>query len=73
MQAVKTITNREGTRKVEIFRRPNGTFGFEELKWWDAPENSWTPTGRYSIAVIDTFDRAIEEAKGRVSWLASRV
>lgn len=70
-QVVKTIVNADGTRKVEIFRRADGTFGFEELKWWDAPENSWVPFGRYSIAFIDTLDHAVEEVKGRVSWVPS--
>ena len=68
-QIVWTILHPKGNRKVEIFRRENGTFGFEEWKLWDEPENSWAPYGRYSTAIIDTFDRALKEVEGRVSWV----
>lgn len=55
---------------VEIFLRPDGTFGFEELKF-GPEEGAWYPFGKYSTAVIDSLDNAIGEAKGRVSWLAA--
>ncbi len=70
MQIVETIVHHEGGRKVEIFRRPDGTFGFEESKCCDAPENSWVPFGKYSIAVIDTLEHAIQEVKTRIPWVA---
>jgi hypothetical protein len=68
-QIVRTILHSEGNRKVEVFRRSDGTFGFEESKWFDDPENCWVPFGRYSNAVIDTLDNALKEAEGRVPWV----
>jgi hypothetical protein len=43
VQIVKTIVKADRTRKVELFRRADGTFGFEELKWLGTPENTWVP------------------------------
>jgi hypothetical protein len=64
----KTFLNSDGTRKVEVFQRADNTFGFEELKFWQE-EQAWLPVGKYSIAIIDSLERAITEAKGRVAWL----
>ena len=65
----ETFLNSDGTQKVEVFQRADGTFGFEELKFWQE-EQTWLPVGKYSIAIVDSLDRAIEEAKGRVAWLS---
>ena len=68
MNVIRTFLSSDGNRKVEIFQREDGTFGFAELRF-GADENCWLQVGRYSIAIIDTLDSAIREAKGRVSWL----
>jgi hypothetical protein len=69
MRVVKTIEHpRDDTRRVEIFQRANGTYGFRE--WRYQPEyDVWVPYGIYSNAVTDTAERAEDEARGRVSWL----
>ena len=70
MREIKqTFVKSDGARKVEIFRRADGTFGFEELKFGQE-EGAWFPVGKYSIAIIDSLETAVKEAKGRVSWLA---
>ena len=61
--------NSDGTLKVEVFQRADGTFGSEELKFWQE-EQAWIPQGKYSIAIIDSLESAIKEAKGRVEWLS---
>ena len=69
MQKVeRTFLNKDRTRKVEIYQRADGTFGFEELKYGQE-EQAWFPVGRYSFAVIDTLEHALKEAVSRVSWL----
>jgi plasmid stabilization system protein ParE len=57
-------------RSVDIFQRLDGTFGFEELHFGRA-EQAWYPVGKYSYAVVDTLEKAKQEAKNRVSWLAA--
>jgi hypothetical protein len=66
----KTFMKSDGTRKVEIFERKNKTFGFRELEF-GLEERSWYPIGRYSLAIIDSFDNAVREAEGRVPWLTT--
>jgi hypothetical protein len=65
----KTLVNSDGTRKVEVFQRVDNTFGFDELKSGQE-EQAWFPVGKYSIAVIDSLESAIKEAKGRIAWLS---
>jgi hypothetical protein len=67
MTLIRTIFHPEGTYKVEIHRGPDGTFRFVELKWFE--EGCWGPHGRYSAAVMDTLEHALEEVKGRVPWV----
>lgn len=69
-EVVKTINDPRGGRRVEIYRRANGTFGFEEWKY-GVDEKAWFPVGRYSYAIIDTLERAEQEARSRVDWLRS--
>jgi hypothetical protein len=59
----KTFLKSDGTRKVEVFQRADNTFGFEELKFWQE-EQAWIRVGKYSIAISDSLERAIKEAKG---------
>ena len=65
----KTFTKLDGSRKAEIFERADGTFGFEELAYAH-DEAAWFPAGKYSVAIIDSMDRAISEARGRIAWLS---
>jgi len=67
--ARQTLSSRDGSRKVEIFERPNGTFGFTELKYSDE-EDAWFPVGKYSESIVHSLDAAVAEACGRVRWLS---
>ena len=68
---VRTITDAPGLRRVVIYRREAGSFGFEEQRFSTAPEERcWLPVGRHSEAICLTEEIAIREARGRVSWLS---
>jgi hypothetical protein len=71
MAIVEAILHPKGNRKVEIFRQPNGVFGFEEWRW-DAEERYGCPLGGHSTAVIDTMDHALDEVNGRISWIREK-
>lgn len=72
MKIVKELLSEDGTRKVEIFERDNGTFGFKALKFSDDPlEMSWFPYGRFSDCFAPNESIAEREARGRVEWLES--
>lgn len=69
-QVVRELLAVDGKHKVEIFRRANGTYGFEVLFWSDEPsEMYWIPVGRYSECVAPDLATAEAEARSRVEWL----
>lgn len=70
VEIVRRIGSADGKRRVEIFRRADGTYGFENMKYGDQ-EESWFPAGRYSVGIFGTEEEALKEAKARVRWLAA--
>ena len=66
---VATFTRPDGQRRVEVFERSDGTFGFEEWQF-GAEEQAWFPCGLYSRAFLDSAEAALREARARVRWLA---
>lgn len=74
MTTVRTIYDVAKKRRVVIFQGEDGSFGFEEQRFSDEPlEMCWIPFGRYSVCYCDTAERALVEARGRVSWLSETV
>ncbi len=68
MKAIKQFISEDGQKKVEIFQRADGTFGFTDWRY-DREEDSWYPHGRYSECFASSFEIAVREASGRVDWL----
>ena len=58
-------------RCVDIFRRPDGTFGFEEFRRDPEDMGMWTPVAYYSAGVFGTEEEAIAAAQEAVGWLAA--
>lgn len=70
---VLTLYDASGGRKVEIFRRDNGTFGFDEYFYHDDPEDPpphWCQR-RNSYAIVDTLDHAVTEVRSRFPWVTA--
>jgi hypothetical protein len=68
--SVKELLARDGKRKVQVFRREDGSFGFEALRYSDEPlELCWVPYGRFSECFAGDAQTAEAEARGRVDWL----
>ena len=66
----KEILSSDKTRKVQIFEREDGTYGFRTLLWASDPlEQCWTPCGRYSECFAPDESTAEREARSRVEWL----
>jgi hypothetical protein len=73
MKTVQTIYDAAKKRRVEIFERDDGSFGFEEQRFSDEPlEMAWIPVGKppRPNCHCDTEERAVFEARGRIDWLA---
>jgi hypothetical protein len=56
-------------RCVDIFLRPDGTFGFEEFRRDPEDSGAWTPVTYYSAQEYDTEAEALAAARVRVPWL----
>ncbi len=56
-------------RCVDIFVRPDGTFGFEEFRRDPEDGGAWTPVAYFSGQDYDTEAEALAAARTRVPWL----
>jgi hypothetical protein len=56
-------------RCVDLFRRPDGTYGFEEFRRDPEDLGAWTPLGYHSALPFDTETAARAAARSAVPWL----
>ena len=56
-------------RCVDIFSRPDGSFGFEEFRRDPEDMGAWTPVADYSERVFTTAEEATAAARASVRWL----
>ena len=64
-----SVENAERDRCVDLFRRPDGTFGFEEFRRDAEDAGAWTPVSYYSGGVFASRVAALEAARRNVAWL----
>ncbi|MGA3005751.1 MAG: hypothetical protein ABSE20_28950 [Acetobacteraceae bacterium] len=67
---VASIENGTHDRCVDLFLRPDGTYGFEEFRRDVEDGGTWTPVAFFSHAAWDTRDAALGAAARAVGWLA---
>ncbi len=71
---IKEILATGGKRKVQIFRRDDGSFGFEALQSSEDPLGKcWIPHGRFSECIAPSSEIAEREARGRIDYLADEL
>ena len=58
-------------RCVDIFVRPDGTFGFEEFRRDPEDIGAWTPVAYYSTREFEAEAEALTAARDAVPWLSS--
>ena len=56
-------------RCVDVFVRPDGTFGFEEFRRDPEDMGAWTPIAYYSTGEFATEADALSAARDAVTWL----
>ena len=69
---VRVITSPDSRFKVEIFRRPGGTYGFRPYHWHDDDPDEpahWCQQGQGSESVTASPDDAEREARLRFDEL----
>lgn len=65
-----SLENAEGNRCVDLFQRPDGSFGFEEFRRDAEDGGAWTPVQYFSAMRHETRDTALLAARRVVRWLA---
>lgn len=65
-----SIENDVHDRCVDVFRRPDMTFGFEEFRRDVEDAGAWTPVQFFSGNVYGSSEEAYDAAERLVPWLA---
>lgn len=68
-KVLQSIETPDGGRCVDIFRRPDGTFGFEEYRREAEDGRGWYPVGFFANAVYESEVAARAGALATVAWL----
>jgi hypothetical protein len=68
---IDSIENREHDRCVDLFRRPDDTYGFEEFRRDVEDAGTWTPVQYYSDVVFPSKEAAMGAAIKAVAWLTA--
>ncbi len=70
---VNSINIQGANRCVDIFRRPDGTFGFEEFRRDMEDNRGWFPVGSFGNQTFDSEDDALLEARAKIIWLSDAI
>ena len=65
-----SVENSEHDRCVDIFSRPDGSFGFEEFRRDVEDRGEWTPVQYYSGTAYVSSTAALDTAERCAPWLA---
>jgi len=68
-KVTQSIETPDGGRCVDLFHRPDGSYGFEEYRRDPEDGSGWFPIGFYAEEVFATETSALTEARSRVAWL----
>ena len=66
-----SIETEDGTRCVDIFRRPDETFGYEEFRRDPEDRGAWTAVRFASCLRYASLEQARRAAKAAVAWLSN--
>lgn len=64
-----SIETGDGLRCVDLFRRPDATFGYEEFRRDPEDQGVWTPVRFASALSYATLDDARAAATKAVAWM----
>lgn len=65
-----SVENEEHDRCVDLFSRPDGSFGFEEFRRDVEDRGIWTPVQFYSDLHYTSQEETLSAASRAVGWLA---
>jgi len=68
-RVVRSIDLRGEEMCVDIFLRPDGSFGFEEYRRDLEDQGGWFAVGFFGSEVFSSESEALREARARIRWL----
>jgi hypothetical protein len=68
---VASVENASHDRCVDLFRRPDNTYGFEEFRRDVEDGGAWTPVAFFSYASWPSQEAVTTEARRAVPWLSA--
>jgi hypothetical protein len=66
---LESLETEDGLRCVDLFRRPDGTFGYEEFRRDPEDLGTWTPVRFASGLSYSNLEQARISARSAVQWL----
>lgn len=72
-RVLRSIETDDGGRCVDLFVRPDGSFGFEEYRRDSEDGRGWFPIGGYAAVVFTAEAAMLAEALVCVPWLRHAV
>ena len=72
-QALESAEDDSGTWCVDIFVRPDGSFGFETFRRDPEDQGRWTILNRFAAARFATRAEACDAAAQAIPWTAGRL
>jgi hypothetical protein len=70
-KVTRSIETPDGTRCVDLYRRPDGSHGFAEYRRDPEDNRGWRPVGAAPATPFATEADALAEARRHVPWLAA--
>ncbi len=67
-KVLRSINAPDAARCVDIFVRPDGTFGFEEFRRDAEDANGWFAIGGFAAKAFATEQDAFDQALAAVAW-----
>ena len=67
----QSVENAQHDHSVDVFARPDGSFGFEEFRRDPEDAGAWTPVSYFSGLRYASQGEALAQAARRVAWLAA--
>jgi hypothetical protein len=65
-----SIENAQHDRCVDVFERPDGSFGFEEFRRDAEDAGTWTPVSYFCFLRFTSQSDALNDASRRVAWFS---
>jgi hypothetical protein len=70
---VRSINLPGDSRCVDVFARPDGSYGFEEYRRDPEDGRGWYPVGSFAAVTYPSQNAALEAAAALIPWLADNL